>query len=436
MAERRRKPKGKAALIPAACIACGKCESVCPVGAITHDDKGEPIIAFDKCVGCGKCVKACPAAALKMAYPEGETVVVEAEPEKGEKKGGRAGEAGQSKGVWVFVEHRHGRALPVSWQLLGVGNRLASDLSVDLSVVILGSDTGRLAKEAFGYGARNAYVTEDPLLENYRTEPYAEGIVTLCRKHSPEILLIGATALGRDLASAVATRLETGLTADCTKLAIDRQTGLLDQTRPAFGGNIMATIVCEHARPQMASVRPDVFPLPSFVEGREGLTFKEARPDVGKPVLTRILDIIPIEREGVDITAADIVVSGGRGMTGAEHFKMLEDLARLLGGVVAGTRSAVDAGWVGYERQVGQTGKTVRPKLYIACGISGAIQHIVGMQSAEHVIAINRDREAPIFEIADLGIVGDVFEIVPGLIDALRERQAKKTDAAREAPWA
>jgi len=436
LAERKKRPKGKAALVPAACIACGRCESVCPVGAIRYDDKGEPVIAFDKCIGCGKCVKACPASALKMAYPEGETVVVEAEPEKGQKRRDGSKGAEPWKGVWVFVEQRRGKAHPVSWQLLGVGSRLASDLSEDLSAVILGSETDRLIEDAFGYGAQNVYVIDDGLLQDYRTQTYAESLIALCRKYSPEILLIGATAIGRDLASAVATGLETGLTADCTQLAIDGETRLLDQTRPAFGGNIMATIVCERARPQMASVRPDVFPLPPYGEGKKGTTFREARPDKGKPLLTRVLEIIPIEKRGVDIAAAEIVVSGGRGMTAREHFNMLEELASLLGGTVAGTRSAVDAGWVGYERQVGQTGKTVRPKLYIACGISGAIQHLVGMQNAEYVIAINRDPKAPIFEVADLGIVGDLFEIVPGLIEALKEKRGAEDGGAGEVSWA
>ncbi|HUJ69466.1 MAG TPA: FAD-binding protein [Syntrophorhabdales bacterium] len=430
MAERKKKPRGKATLIPAACIACGKCESVCPVGAIRYDEKGEPVIEFDKCIGCGKCVKACPASALKMAYPEGETVVVEAEPEKEEKKTGPEG-AKQWKGVWVFVEQRRGKAHPVSWQLLGKGRTLASDLSEDLSAVILGSGTDGLVENAFGYGATNVYVIDDGVLQDYRTQTYAESLIALCRKYSPEILLIGATAVGRDLASAVATGLETGLTADCTQLAIDKETRLLDQTRPAFGGNIMATIICERARPQMASVRPDVFPLPPYGQGTKGKVFKEALPDSGKPLLTKVLEITPIEKRGVDVAAAEVVVSGGRGMTSREHFGMLEELASLLGGTVAGTRSAVDAGWVGYERQVGQTGKTVRPKLYVACGVSGAIQHLVGMQSAEYVIAINRDPHAPIFEVADLGIVGDLFEIVPGLIEALKKK--KRTG---EVSWA
>lgn len=423
MAGEKKKARGKAGLVPSSCIGCGLCQSVCPVDAISYDEKGEPIIDREKCIGCGKCAEACPVSALKISYPEGEEVVVETAPEgEGEGEPGEEEKEEERKwrGVWVFVEQTEGRAHPVSWQLLGVGAGLASGLGEELSAVVLGSDTAPLVAEAAGYGAENVYVIDDPLLRDYRTRPYAASLAFLAGRHMPEILLVGATATGRDLAGAVATTLETGLTADCTELSIDRQRRLLDQTRPAFGGNIMATIVCAHARPQMASVRPDVFPAPTRVEGREARVFREALPAGAEPVLTRIRQRIPIARTGVDIAAADVVVSGGRGMNGAEHFGMLRELAGLLNGVVAGTRSAVDAGWVGYERQVGQTGKIVRPTLYIACGISGAVQHLVGMRDARYVIAINRDPDAPIFEKADLGIVGDVFEVLPALIAALK----------------
>jgi electron transfer flavoprotein alpha subunit len=260
-------------------------------------------------------------------------------------------------------------------------------------------------------------------LRDYRTGPYLESFTYLANKHRPDVVLIGATALGRDLAGAIATELSTGLTADCTALSINKETKLLEQTRPAFGGNVMATIVTERARPQMASVRPKVMAIPRFVDGRTGELIREEIGLREEDVAARILETMAISCEtDADIAASDIVVSGGRGMTEGANFAMLEELASLLGGVVGASRSAVDAGWSGHERQVGQTGKTVRPKLYIACGISGAIQHLVGMQSAEHIIAINKDRNAPIFEVAHLGIVGDVFEVVPALIAALRQR--------------
>jgi electron transfer flavoprotein alpha subunit len=373
-------------------------------------------------------------AALKISYPEGEDVVVESAP-AGETEGPGDEEKKEEqkwKGVWVFIEQNDGIAHPVSWQLLGIAHVLAAQLGVELSAVVLGSGTDGLVSESAAYGALNVYVVDDPLLGDYRTRPYTVSLAALAKKYMPEILLIGATATGRDLASAVATTLETGLTADCTALTIDTERRLLDQTRPAFGGNIMATIVCEHARPQMASVRPDVFPTPSRMEDRKARVLREPLPPEANRVLTSIRERVPIRKTGVDIAAADVVVSGGRGMTSSQHFAMLHELASLLGGVVAGTRSAVDAGWVGYERQVGQTGKIVRPKLYVACGISGAVQHLVGMQDAQYVIAINNDPRAPIFEKADLGIVGDVFEILPALIAALKEGGPA---GRREAPW-
>jgi len=425
MAKKEKRPRGKAQLVPNACIACGRCEAVCPVNAIAYGEKGEPIIDLNKCIGCGKCAKSCPAAALRMAYPEAGSVVVEHEDEGSDTEKEGLQREDHAKGVWVFVEQRHGAVRAVSWELLGKGRDLAGTLSEQLSAVILGSGTRGLADEAFAFGADNVYSVDHPVLAEYRTQPYAESIVALARKYFPAVLLVGATALGRDLASAVATKLETGLTADCTELSIDREKRLLEQTRPAFGGNIMATIVCENARPQMASVRPGVFPVPPFLPGRKGRLVSEACPTDEARVATKVLETSLIEKSGVDIGAADIVVSGGRGMESREHFGMLADLAELLGGVVAGSRSAVDAGWIEYERQVGQTGRIVRPKLYIACAISGAIQHLVGMQSAEYVIAINRDAAAPIFERADLAVVGDVFEIIPGLIAALGQKKAE-----------
>jgi electron transfer flavoprotein alpha subunit len=423
------KKRGKASLVPDKCISCGKCEPACPVEAIAYDEKGIPEIDADKCIGCKKCFKACPVEAFVMVYPEGEPAAASAPVEEEEEKT-PVSSVSQWKGVWVLVEQRDGHAHPVSWQLLGVGAKLAEDLGEDLSAVILGSEIGHIASSAFGYGAKNVYLMDSPVLKDYRTYPYTEAMVALAQKYKPAAILLGATGIGRDLGSAVATRLETGLTADCTQLSIDKEKKLLEQTRPAFGGNIMATILCEARRPQMSTVRPEVFPVPHFVEGRTGQVFNEAFTMDENLTRTKVLQVIPIRKTGVDITAADVIISGGRGMTSPEHFQMLNELAELLGGVVAGSRSAVDAGWIGYERQVGQTGKTVRPKLYLALGISGAIQHVVGMQNSEHIIAINRDQSAPVFEITDLGVVGDVFETVPALIEALKDK--KQSDEAEK----
>jgi len=418
----RGKQKFKVRLLPNKCIGCGRCEPACPVDAIRYDEKGEPIIDLEKCIGCLKCVKVCPAEAIEKFLPAGETG--EAEPEETTQEAVEEETRKLWRGVWVYVEQMDGKAEPVSWQLLGKGKELAQDLKAELAAVILGSNVEHLADEAAGYGADKVYLVDSPVLKDYRAETHLRSCAYLVEKYSPEILLIGATGLGRDLAGAIATRLQTGLTADCTGLAIDKQNRYLEQTRPAFGGNIMATILCEKARPQMASVRPNVMPTPPFVAGNKATLVRESIAIEEKDILTKILEIVPIQCEAsVDITAMGVIVSGGRGLASSQNFKMLQELADLLGGAVAGSRSAVDAGWVKHERQVGQTGKTVRPKLYLACGISGAIQHLVGMQDAEYIIAINKDQHAPIFDVAHLGIVGDVFEIIPGMIEELRKKK-------------
>jgi electron transfer flavoprotein alpha subunit len=361
--------------------------------------------------------------------PEEEKLLAEieagggAEPEEEAQEEQETGPSTEDwKGVWVFVEQNNGKAHPVSWELLGVGRNLANDLGVELAAFVLGSEVKPLTEEAFGYGADKVYIIDDPLLEHYRTPTYLHGSIELIEKYKPEIVLMGATGLGRDLAGAVATALKTGLTADCTGLTIDKKMRLLEQTRPAFGGNIMATILTETARPQMASVRPHVMPKPEFQPGKSGELITESFHLPEDQIATKVLEIKSLLTEGsVNIAGANVIVSGGRGMLSQENFKMLQELADLLGGVVGASRSAIDAGWIPHERQVGQTGKTVRPKLYIACAISGAIQHLVGMQDADHIIAINKDKTAPIFEVAHLGIVGDVFDIIPGVIEKLRQ---------------
>jgi electron transfer flavoprotein alpha subunit len=437
----KKKPRGKARLIPGKCIACGdRCLVACPPDAIVMNDRGEPIIDVEECIGCGKCVKVCPAEALEMVFPEAaQPAAVEsqapieaaaADTSRSAVDAEVAAECGacrnDASGVWVFVEQYQGEAHPVSWELLGVGRTLANDLGVELSALVLGDQVGHLAQQAFGFGADKAYVIDDPVLARYRTRPYVRASVTAIRKYRPEVVLMGATGLGRDLAGAVATELATGLTADCTGLSIDKQRRLLEQTRPAFGGNIMATILTETARPQMASVRPYVMPRPAFQPGRTGQTIVERLALSEDEITTKILDVIPLAGEGtVDLVAADIIVSGGRGMSGAENFHLLDKLAHVLGGVVGASRGAVSAGWMPHLRQVGQTGKTVKPRLYVACGISGAIQHLVGMQDSHYIIAINKDPTAPIFEVAHLGIVGDALEIVPALTQRLQETKAE-----------
>jgi len=405
------------------------------------DPDGAPIIDESRCIGCTKCVKVCPAQALEMYFtPEEQKILEELaqgtsqgegehpEPDDEERK--RQELISRYRGVWVFIEQTEGEVATVSWELLGKGRELADTLGVPLSAVVLGEGVEGLCHEAFAYGADTAYLVESPVLRHYRTEPYLRTICDLVERHHPEIILMGATGLGRDLAGAVATVLKTGLTADCTGLAIDDKHNLM-QTRPAFGGNIMATIMCDRYRPQMATVRPHVMPMPPRIEGRQGDIIRETCPVGEKDILVKVLEILKdSNRDKVDIAGAEFIVSGGRGMMGPENFALLQELADELGGVVGASRSAVDAGWMPPDRQVGQTGKTVRPKIYIACGISGAIQHLVGMQDSDIIIAINRDREAPIFEVATYGIVGDLFTIVPLLTKKIRELKQRTTPGA------
>jgi electron transfer flavoprotein alpha subunit len=430
-----KKPRGKACLIEGKCIACGaRCQSVCPVNCIEMNDAGEPIIDESKCIGCVKCVKICPAQAIEMFFtPEEQRILAEL---AGEGEGGTAAEEVDEeaaalaktlsayRGVWVFVEQTDGEPAKVSWELLGKGQELAAALGVELSAVVIGDSVEHLCSEAFYYGAEKAYLVDAPVFRHYRTETYLKAVCHLVESYRPEVILMGATGLGRDLAGAVATVVRTGLTADCTGLAIDDKRNLM-QTRPAFGGNIMATIMCDKYRPQMATVRPHVMPMKERDPSRSGVIVREECPIREDSVLVKVLEVMrDSNKSQVDIAGADFIISGGRGMMGKENFAILQELADELGGVVGSSRSAVDAGWMPQERQVGQTGKTVRPKVYIACGISGAIQHLVGMQDSDTVIAINRDKDAPIFQVATYGIVGDLFQIVPALTRRLRELKA------------
>ena len=431
-----KKPRGKACLVAGKCIACGaRCQSACPVDAIEMNEAGEPIIDLAKCIGCVKCVKVCPVQAVEMFFsPEEQKILDELAAQGGptveedSEESRLANQLANYRGVWIFVEQTEGEPHKVSWELLGKGRELADALGVELSAVVIGAGVEQLCREAFAYGAEKAYLLDGPVFRHYRTESYLRAVCHLVAKYRPEIILMGATGLGRDLAGAVATELKTGLTADCTGLAIDDKRNLM-QTRPAFGGNIMATIMCDKYRPQMATVRPHVMAMPELDEGRSGEIVRESCPVREDELLVKVLEVIS-DKKGkaqVDIAGADFIVSGGRGLMGKENFAMLQELADELGGVVGASRSAVDAGWMAPDRQVGQTGKTVRPKIYIACGISGAIQHLVGMQDSDTVIAINRDKDAPIFEVATYGIVGDVFQVIPAITQALRELKQQKS---------
>ena len=433
-----KKPRGVVRYLEGKCVACGeRCASACPVDCIDINDAGEPVINEDKCIGCDKCIKVCAVNALEMFYtPEqlDQLKLWEAQrkatgPEFDPEELALRARLAEYKGVWVFIEQYLGDVAKVSWELLGTGRELANTIGVELIAVIIGHDVDRLRTEAYAYGADTAIMMDNEVYANYRTEPFTDALCHLIDKHKPEIILMGATGQGRDLAGSVATVVGTGLTADCTGLAIDAH-GNLAQTRPAFGGNIMATIMCDKYRPQMATVRPHVMKALEYAAGRRGRVIRESFAPSEESILVKVLEVIMDKdgRDQVDVAAAEIIVSGGRGMMGKENFSILQELADELGAVVGSSRSAVDAGWMPQSRQVGQTGKTVRPKIYIACGISGAIQHLVGMQDSDVVIAINRDPEAPIFEVATYGIVGDLFQVVPALTHKVRE--LKRAQAA------
>jgi electron transfer flavoprotein alpha subunit len=338
---------------------------------------------------------------------------------------------------WVLIEQEEGVVHPVSWELLGVTRRLADEIceeaasageQVVVEGVLIGCGVENLAGQAFKYGAENVLLVDDPVFQLYRTSPYTSALVSLAKEYQPEVFLIGATTLGRDLAGAVATSLGTGLTADCTQLHMGEVKGvarkLLLATRPAFGGNVIATIVCRNHMPQMATVRPRVFSLPEIRPHTTGQLIRKQLFIDSRDINSEIVERIRSGSSLANIDYAEVIVAGGRGVGGPAGFRLLNELAEELGGVVAASRACVDAGWVTYERQVGQTGKTVRPKLYIAAGISGAIQHKVGMQEADFIIAINRDPHAPIFEVAHVGIVGDLNEIIPAMIREIRNQKA------------
>ena len=336
-----------------------------------------------------------------------------------------------SKDVYVLAEQRDGELQKVGLELIGKATELAADLGQQVVAILLGSGIKDKAEILIQHGADKVVVVDDPMLAEYVTEPYAKALNEIIKKNDPEIVLFGATSIGRDLAPRVSARVHTGLTADCTKLDIGTidampDTKLLLMTRPAFGGNIMATIVCKDHRPQMATVRPGVMKALAKDAARKGevVDFKVDFTDADMNV--KIREVVKGDSKAVDITEAKVLISGGRGIGSPDFFGKLQELADVLGGVVSASRAAVDAGWIEKDRQVGQTGKTVRPDLYMACGISGAIQHVAGMESAEYIVAININDTAPIFDVADLGIVGDVKAIVPKLTEAIAKRKAEK----------
>lgn len=327
------------------------------------------------------------------------------------------------KNLWVYIETDEGAAKNVGYELLNPGRRMADKLGQELVAVVLGKHVAEVAKQAIAYGADKAILVEGDEYANYNTDAQTYAMVELIHKYQPAIVLYGATNNGRDVGPRVACALHTGLTADCTGLDIDEQ-GLLASTRPAFGGNLMATISCPDHRPQMSTVRPGVFKKPVPDEGHTGEIIAEDIHIPADQIRVHLLERVREVAEAVNLEEAEIIVSGGRGLKSAEHFKLIQDLADAMGATVGASRAAVDAGWIPHAHQVGQTGKTVAPKVYVAVGISGAIQHLAGMSGSDTIIAINKDPDAPIFSVADYGIVGDLFEVVPALTQAIRAKRA------------
>lgn len=330
------------------------------------------------------------------------------------------------KGVMVYIEQRTGEVQKVSLELLGKGKELANTLGTDLTAVVIGHGMDALAKELVYNGADKVVVVDDELLHHYMCEPYTKALVSVINDKKPDIVLMGATAIGRDLAPRVSARVHTGLTADCTSLEIDAETGGLLMTRPAFGGNIMATIICPDYKPQMSTVRPGVMKKPHRDESRTGSIESYNAGIVQADLNVTILEAVKETKKKVNIEDAVTLISAGRGMGGKDNLGVLSSLATELKGEVSGSRAVIDLGWLEKERQVGQTGKTVRPNLYFACGISGAIQHVAGMEESEFIVAINKNPDAPIFDVADVGIVGDVHKVLGALVEEIRAAKAEE----------
>lgn len=384
------------------CKGCKLCLKACMFNAIEMID-GKAVIN-DNCTGCGACVEACPFQAI----------------DGGDIKKQEAKDFSDYRGVFVFAEQRNGKLVNCGLELIGEGKKLAKDLDTDVTAMLIGDDVEGLAKELIAYGADKVLVAQSPLLKDYTTEGYTKAIEQMIQAKKPEIILIGATNIGRDLGPRLAARINTGLTADCTKLEIDKENRRIMQTRPAFGGNIMATIITPNHRPQMSTVRPGVMAKMERDDKRTGEVENFPVDIKAEDIRTQVVEFVKSLKQIVNLEEADIIVSGGRGVGSAEGFAILHELADLLGGVVGASRAAVDSGFISQDHQVGQTGKTVRPKLYIACGISGAIQHLAGMQNSDVIVAINKDQFAPIFKVADYGIVGEYEKIIPELISQIK----------------
>jgi len=386
------------------CKGCEKCVSLCPQGALSMD--GKLAVIGPECNLCNQCLepKFCPFGAFEKVKEDVVEVGVD---------------ISEYKDVWVFAEQRDGKLMNVSIELLGEGKRLADEIGCKICAILCGENVEGLITELFEYGADIVYYASAPELKTYNPDSYTKVINEAILEYKPDIVLFGATHIGRDLGPCVAVRAETGLTADCTQLDIDPEDKKLMQTRPAFGGNLMATIVCPKHRPQMSTVRPGVMSKPERHAHKAGKRIDLKVSFAPGDIRMKVVEIVKAMKEIVSLTDAEVIVSGGAGLGSADSFALIKKLADRLGGVVGASRAAVDSGWIDHSHQVGQTGTTVKPKLYIACGISGAIQHLAGMQTSDFIVAINKAENAPIFEVADYGIVGDLHKVIPAFMDAL-----------------
>ena len=405
----------KIEIIKEKCTGCGLCIKSCPFGAIMLVDRDEPlgkikkiaVIDVLKCNFCGACVEAC------KKYG---AIIIEKEQVEDTLKKIYA----DYKGVWVYAEQRNNEISPVVYELLNEGGVLAEKLKVELSAVFIGHNIEQSAQELIYHGANKVYVIDDILFKDFQDDPYSEILARLVKEEKPEIVLFGASNIGRSFASRVAAKIKAGLTADCTGLDICPDTKNLLQTRPAFGGNIMATILTPQHRPQMSTVRHKVFKKAQRDTSRKGEIVRKKFDLTGIKNRTKFIEFVRDTSARVNLAEADIIVSGGRGLGKPEGFKLIEEFAGVIGGAVGASRAAVDSGWIPYSHQVGQTGRTVAPKIYIACGISGQIQHLVGMVSSDIIVAINRDKEAPMMKIASFALEGDLYEVIPCIINELK----------------
>jgi electron transfer flavoprotein alpha subunit/NAD-dependent dihydropyrimidine dehydrogenase PreA subunit len=381
------------------CVGCGLCIKVCAYDAVSLVDK--KAVLNERCTVCGACVSAC----------KYDAILIERRPFKGQ-------DIENYSGICLFAEHRHGALSSVVYEIIGAARELKASLDKKISAILLGDKVRDMAEELVAYGVDEVWMMEDPAIGDFHEEIQADLVAKILLDKKPEIFLGGGTIIGRSLLPRVAAKILTGLTADCTELTIDGQNKLLRQTRPAFGGNIMATILCNSHRPQMATVRHKVMKAAEALEDHEG-QIQELSYPILKPRV-EVLEFVPEQMDTVNLADADFIVSGGRGLKDPKNFALIEELAKAIGGAVGASRAAVDAGWIPYSHQVGQTGKTVNPTIYVACGISGAIQHLAGMKGSDIIVAINNDPSAPIFNVAHYGVVGSLFDVVPELVKQIK----------------